>query len=199
MPVQLTSEFFDMTTVNTGGNEPRIVFLAGSKIDLVIIEKRDVRTLTTHMNDPQVTRCLLRHMPLNIKSEEDWIESLGRSTDKLGLGIVRKDDQDGTLIGTVGLGKIERRDRTAILGISIGDKSEWGKGYGTEAVQLIVKFAFDRMDMRGVELCVFGSNQRAIKVYQKCGFVEVGRIPHWLYLSPGVYDAEVMMVCMRPE
>jgi RimJ/RimL family protein N-acetyltransferase len=190
-------ELFDMTTISATPCEPRIVFLSGSKIDLVIIEKRDARTLTTYMNDPEVNRYLLRYMPLHVQEEETWIQSMTERKNGLVLGIVRKEET--TLIGTTSLGwKKDNRDRTASFGLMIGDKNAWGKGYGTEATSCMLAYAFNTADLRGVELCLYSSNTAAKKVYEKCGFVEVGRIPHWLYLSPGVYDAEVMMVCMRP-
>lgn len=187
-----------MTATTTTSDEPRIVFIAGSQIDLVIIEKRDARTMTRYVNDPEVNRYLLRCMPQHVQEEEKWIESITENRNGVILGIARKEET--TLIGTTSLGwKKDNRDRTASFGLMIGDKSAWGKGYGTEATQLILKYAFNTLDLRGVELCLFDTNKAARKVYEKCGFVEIGRLRDWLYISPGSYCDEVMMVCMRPK
>ncbi len=187
-----------MTTASATREESRIVLITGSKIDLVIIEKGDARTLATYMNDSAVTRYLLRYLPLHIGAEERWIESMAERKNGLTLGIVPKGGT--TLIGTTGLGwNNTQRDRTASFGLTIGDRNSWGKGYGTEATSLILTYAFNTLDLRGVELCLYGNNIAARKVYERCGFVEIGRIANWLYLSPGKYDDEIMMVCMRPE
>lgn len=57
----------------------------------------------------------------------------------------------------------------------VGEKNYWGRGYGTEALSLLIKYCFNTLNLYRVELEVFEFNKRAIKVYQKCGFKEEGQ------------------------
>lgn len=65
-------------------------------------------------------------------------------------------------------------NRRAILGIMIGEKSYWGQGYGTEAVNLILDYGFNVLNVNSVELGVYAFNQRAIRCYEKVGFKRIG-------------------------
>jgi RimJ/RimL family protein N-acetyltransferase len=65
--------------------------------------------------------------------------------------------------------------RDAWLGIGIGDRADWGKGYGTDALRLALRYAFDELDLHRVSLTVLGANPRAQRAYEKAGFVVEGR------------------------
>ena len=84
------------------------------------------------------------------------------------------------------------------LGIGIGDKTYWGQGYGREAVQLLVDYGFRHHNLHKVWLEVHGRNQRAIRAYRACGFVEEGRLRQHVW-SDGAYDDLVIMGVLRPE
>ena len=81
---------------------------------------------------------------------------------------------DGMPIGDLGLQEIHPLQKRADLAISIGEKSYWGRGYGPEAIRLALGFAFDALDCRRVTLLVDDDNARAIRAYEKCGFVREG-------------------------
>lgn len=81
---------------------------------------------------------------------------------------------DDTLIGLVGLADVQWTNQTAMLGIAIGDPAYWGKGYGSDALRLIVNYAFDELNLYRVWLSVIGYNARAIAVYEKAGFKPEG-------------------------
>lgn len=81
---------------------------------------------------------------------------------------------DGMPIGDLGLQEIHPLQKRADLAISIGEKSDWGRGYGPEAIRLALGFAFDELDCRRVTLLVDRDNVRAIKAYEKCGFALEG-------------------------
>ncbi|UCI17779.1 GNAT family N-acetyltransferase [Mesorhizobium sp. B2-1-8] len=80
----------------------------------------------------------------------------------------------GCFIGHVRLQNIDRQDKRATLAIGIDDLAYLGKGYGAEAIKLVLGYAFDR-GLHRVSLRVLSSNSRAIACYRKCGFVEEGR------------------------
>jgi len=81
---------------------------------------------------------------------------------------------DGNHIGNVGLHGIDRANRKASLGIVIGEKEYWSKGLGTDAMATVLRYAFERLRLHKVNLDVMDYNERAIRVYERCGFVREG-------------------------
>jgi RimJ/RimL family protein N-acetyltransferase len=108
---------------------------------------------------------------------------------------------EGRPIGMCGVHRLEECkgvNRNAEFGIGIGDKSMWGKGYGTEATELILHWAFVYRNLHRVWLGVLSNNHRAIRCYQKCGFVEEGRMREHMW-SNGKYHDLVIMGALRDE
>ncbi len=114
-------------------------FLIGTKIYLRPLEREDAPVLAPWFNDPEVTRTLLIYRPISLRAEEEFLEKIYQSQHDLVLGVALK--ATDKLIGAAGLKEIDFKNRHANFGISIGAKEEWGKGYGTEATQLIVRHA----------------------------------------------------------
>ncbi len=85
------------------------------------------------------------------------------------------DGQPGRLIGLVDLIVDHWSHRNAWLGIGIGERADWGQGYGSDAMRLILRYAFDELNLHRVTLTVFEYNERAIHTYRKLGFQEEGR------------------------
>ncbi len=81
---------------------------------------------------------------------------------------------DGVPIGNIVLIGVDVAHRRAELGIAIGEKGDWGRGYGTDAIRVIVRFAFEVLKLRRVELITDVDNERGIRAYEKCGFVREG-------------------------
>ncbi|MHC1739613.1 MAG: GNAT family N-acetyltransferase [Anaerolineaceae bacterium] len=77
---------------------------------------------------------------------------------------------DNKRIGSLGLDDINWMSRCAWVGIGIGDPDYRGKGYGTEAMNLLLCYAFNELNLHRVQLSVFEINQRGIRSYEKCGF-----------------------------
>lgn len=105
---------------------------------------------------------------------------------------------EGVYIGGCALFNFDHVAHRAMLGIGIGDKTYWGQGYGREAVQLLVDYGFRHHNLHKVWLEVHGRNQRAIRAYRACGFVEEGRLRQHVW-SDGAYDDLVIMGVLRPE
>ena len=96
------------------------------------------------------------------------------------------------LIGAVGLESINRTDRTATLGIFIGDKDYRSKGYGTEVIRLILDYGFNYMNLHSIKLSLLSANERALKCYKKCGFKEAGRTRQNRFINGKWYDTITM-------
>lgn len=105
---------------------------------------------------------------------------------------------DDRLIGFVDLNGIQWNNGVAGLGISIADRGYWGKGYGSDALELILRYAFDELNLYRVGLDSFAYNERAIHVYEKMGFVHEGRARGALIKDGKRYD-DIFMGILREE
>ena len=83
--------------------------------------------------------------------------------------------EDDRLLGDADLSVINWGSRDAFVGIGIGEREFWGKGYGTDAMRLLLRYAFTELNLRRVSLNVFEFNERAIRSYEKVGFRLEGR------------------------
>lgn len=105
---------------------------------------------------------------------------------------------DGKLIGQCALFAFDDVSRCCELGITIGDKSYWGRGYGRDTVRTLLDYAFHLLNLRRVFLAVNGNNDRAIRAYRSCGFVEEGRLRAHVW-NNGAYVDLVYMGILREE
>jgi RimJ/RimL family protein N-acetyltransferase len=83
--------------------------------------------------------------------------------------------QPARLVGLIDLSLDHWSHRDAWIAIGIGERSDWGQGYGSDAMRLIVCYAFSELNLHRVSLTVFEYNERAQRTYRKLGFVEEGR------------------------
>jgi RimJ/RimL family protein N-acetyltransferase len=106
--------------------------------------------------------------------------------------------EDDALIGFVVIHSIEWNNRAGLLAIGIGDQTNQNKGYGSEALQLILRYAFHELNLNRVGLDVIGYNERAIRAYEKAGFVVEGRVRSAVYRD-GEYSDRMNMGILRSE
>jgi len=163
--------------------------LVGEKIYLSPRNAEDVEIFTEWMNDFFITDYTGRsYKIMTLQEEKEYLEKA--SGDKNVFVII--DNQTDKMIGTVGLHSVDHINRTATLGIFIGDKNYWSKGYGTEAVQLILDFGFNYLNLNNIELALMEFNQRALNCYKKCGFKEIGRRRKCKYINGKYWDSILM-------
>lgn len=101
-------------------------------------------------------------------------------------------------IGEVGLRHIYPRSQSAEMGILIGEKEFWNKGFGTEAVRLILDYGFTVLSLHNIMLSTYAYNERAIHAYENAGFRMVGRRREAHRWGDKRYD-EVVMDCLATE
>lgn len=101
-------------------------------------------------------------------------------------------------IGVTGFRQLDARNRHVQFGITVGEKSAWGKGYGTEVTRLMVRYAFQTLNMHRVWLHASEDNERALHVYQKIGFRMEGRLRQDMFRNGRYWDTIVMAV-LRDE
>lgn len=173
-----------------------VIYYMGRRIYFRSPEPEDEPLLRRWVNDPRVWSTLKFRGPRNAIHQREWIESLGKTRTEHTFGIVvRETDR---LIGTAGLHGIDPFNRSATFGLCIGDAAFRGKGYGTEATRLAMRYGFQELNLNRIELSVFGHNWRAIRVYQKCGFVHEGCLRQAVYRH-GQYQDEYKFAILREE
>jgi [ribosomal protein S5]-alanine N-acetyltransferase len=122
------------------------------------------------LNDKKVNKHL-ETKQMELKKLKNYVREKKEKKDCIFLGIfLNKSD---THIGNIKLEPIDWEDKTATMGMMIGNKSYWGKGLATEALELLTEWAFKNIDMKTINLGVVGKNMAAIKVYEKAGFNKV--------------------------
>lgn len=148
--------------------------LIGRRVRLRPLREDDLDRRVAWMQDAE-TQVLFTGKPL-VKSYTRFDALQWRvSLESDGAAVVYAiDDGSGRHIGDVDIHGIDRRDGSARLTILIGDRSAWGSGYGTDAIEALLQYAFRDLDLSEVRLRVFNFNKRAIRCYQKCGFVVTG-------------------------
>ncbi|MGB7604602.1 MAG: GNAT family protein [Lutisporaceae bacterium] len=108
------------------------------------------------------------------------------------------DNLEGKPIGTIQLYEVDEQDKSCKLGVRIGDKDYWSKGYGTDSVKTLVEYAFMKMGLYRVALRVYEFNERAARCYEKCGFKYEGRTRKSAYIDGAYYD-EILMGVLKSD
>lgn len=116
----------------------------------------------------------------SLKQMEKWIEEEESKDEGKAFNFGIRLLSDDRLLGSIGLFVDDWAQREAFVGIGLGERPDWGKGYGSDAMQIILRYGFCELNLRRVVLNVFEYNQRGIRSYEKCGFVHEGRMRKYL-------------------
>lgn len=171
----------------------------GERVRFRHVEREDLPAFVRWFNDPEVRQGLAIYLPMSLVNEEKWFESmLQRPLEEQVLCIEMKDGDEWRLIGNCGMFGIDKRVRSAEVGIMIGEKEYWNQGYGTEAMQLLLKHGFDTLNLNRIFLRVYETNPRAIRSYEKAGYVHEGRQRQSQYID-GEYVDDFIMSVLRDE
>jgi RimJ/RimL family protein N-acetyltransferase len=108
------------------------------------------------------------------KAIKDWMEKELENAKDMSWFAIRALEDD-RLLGDITLSVINWGSREAFVGIGIGERDSWGKGYGTDAMDLILRYGFVELNLQRISLNVFEFNQRALRTYEKAGFRLEGR------------------------
>ncbi len=172
--------------------------IAGKKVRLRAIEKDDLPRFTAWLNDPQVRRNLMIYQPISTAQEENWYtDILKRHPDEQPLSIDVKKKAGWQHAGNCGFFDLNQRDRSAEIGIFIGEPSLWGQGYGVEAMRLMVAHGFENLNLNRIYLRVFETNERGIRCYEKARFRHEGRLREARFLEGRYIDMLMMSILKR--
>lgn len=175
-----------------------VIMWRGEKVELGPVQRDYVPRYVEWLNDWEIVQFLMPGIPLpqTLERETEWFES--RSKDQCNIVFAILALPEKNLIGNCGLNKLDFKNRTALFGIFIGDKNYWSKGYGTDAVRTILRFAFEQMGLNRVELEVYDFNPRAVRAYEKAGFRRDGVRREALYRDGKFHDIYLMGI-LREE
>lgn len=171
----------------------------GQRVRLRALERADVPKFYDWVNDPEVTAGLQLFLPLSTLDEEKWFEMvMGRQQAEKPLAVDIRDGDGWRLVGNCGFFEIDWVARAAEFGIMLGDKSVWDQGYGLETLRLLLRHGFRTLNLNRVGLRVYSANARAIRAYEKAGFVHEGRLRQAVYKT-GAYQDVLFMSVLRAE
>ncbi len=171
-----------------------------SRIRLRPIEREDLPRFTAWFADVEVRQFLGRYLPMSMASEEKWFEEmLTRPEDERPMAIdLHAGEGTWRHIGSAGYQSIDWRNRSAEVGVAIGEKSMWNQGLGTEVMEALLRHGFDMLNLNRIFLRVFDSNQRAMRAYEKAGFVLEGRMRQAEFRG-GQYHDVLLLSVLRDE
>jgi len=171
----------------------------GKRIRLRSIERSDLPHYVEWLNDPEVIEGLMMNIPFSLEDEVRWFEGLAdRPAEERPFAIEIRNGEQWKLIGSCAYDNIDWKNRAAEVGIAIGDKLCWNQGYGTETMRLLLKFGFGTLNLNRIFLRVYEYNQRAVRSYEKAGFVLEGKLRQARYKAGKYFDEYVMSV-LRSE
>ncbi|MFX0074813.1 MAG: GNAT family N-acetyltransferase, partial [Candidatus Hermodarchaeota archaeon] len=173
-----------------------ISMIKGSRIKFAPLDRKHIDLFLKWFNDPEITQYLIMYKPITRDWEEEWFDVLKHKEDSVYFSILLLDSEK--VIGNCAIHDINSKNRKCSCGITIGEKEYHSKGYGTEAMKMLVKYAFDTLNMNRIELTVYDFNIRAYKSYQKAGFIEEGRKRQARYHNGKYYD-EIIMGILRED
>ena len=146
--------------------------ITGERLYLSPISLDDAEIYTRWLNDPAVADHVgLYRQMVSLGNEKKTLEQI--SNEGHHYAIVLKDNDE--LIGNIGLADIEPVHRRATLGLFIGNAERRGKGFGPEAIRLLLGFGFHILNLHNIMLTVHADNPQGLACYKKVGFREIGR------------------------
>jgi RimJ/RimL family protein N-acetyltransferase len=132
--------------------------------------------------------------PTTLASLSEFFDKRLKEPDSFSFGI----EADGVFIGDCGLFHLDKLAATAEVGIGIGDREYWGRGYGRQAMALLLDYGFRIQNLRKIWLEAHGTNERALRSYRAVGFVEEGRQREQVWCG-GRYEDLVLMGLFRED
>lgn len=146
------------------------------------------------MQDEEVLRFLTgRTRPYAKKELEEYIDQMNKSSANYLFGIFLK--AENIHVGNIKIGSIDPVHRFADVGLLIGNKSMWGKGYGTEAIGLITAYAFNKLSLNKLTAGMVVENAGSYKAFVKAGYREVGKLSRHVLLNGKYVDALLFEKC----
>jgi RimJ/RimL family protein N-acetyltransferase len=173
--------------------------ITGLKVELRPVSLEDYKRIYEWRNDEETARLvagagfyLYSHVPIE-KIEDDYENDI-KKLDKREIGkfSIYTLGENPEHIGGIQYSALNIISRSCTVGIGIGVKEYWSKGYGTDAMKTLIHYLFQTMNLQRIKLETWSGNVQAIRSYEKCGFVVEGRLRKDEYIDGKYYDTVVM-------
>ena len=171
-------------------------FLIGERVYLRPLDRQDLIHIRQWANDPELRRLTGEVKPMTEAGAEAFFDKVNNDDDRVWFIVALKEND--APIGEAGLLRMFRPWRTTDLSIIIGEKGARGKGYGGEAIKLLLDFAFGYLNFHRVAIGVVGFNADALRFYEKVGFRREGVQRDGYYYDHDYHDF-VMMSILEDE
>jgi ribosomal-protein-alanine N-acetyltransferase len=172
----------------------------GEKVRLVPLDaERHLANAVAWLNDPEVTEwTLVGDFPIGRLTEAEFFERVGRGDPSGSVSelILAVETLDGEHVGFTGLHRIEWRHGCAHTGLLIGRKQKWHQGLGTDALRVRTRYAFEVLGLRMLLSEALDGNTASIRMLERAGYRQVGRIPR-RYFKRGAYRDALLFALER--
>lgn len=167
----------------------------GELVRLAALSRDDLPMYTRWFRDYEVQRLLgPLPVPMTDEAEADWYERTSAASSGSSHTFSIRTLADDVLIGNCSLFSIDHKNRNAELGIVIGEQDYWGRGYGSDAMRVLLGFGFGELNLHRVELRVYDFNPRGVRAYEKVGFVHEGRKRDAIWREGAYHDVLLMSI-----
>ena len=174
----------------------QIKVLQGERIYLRRVEHEDVDHFLNAVSNPEIRRLTGTNAFFTKAKLERFIANIQTDSSRIDLIIaLQKNDQ---VIGDLAIVDIDQQNRNGSFRIAITDPQYLSKGYGTEALSIVIDYMFNTLNLRRISINVYAFNHRAIKAYEKLGFVKEGVLREELYFD-GEYNDNILMGLLKKE
>jgi len=160
------------------------------------LEESDLDRTWEWINDPDIYNAIGVHVPVSKTSQKRWFDDLDRSHSKIVFAICLKGDDKH--IGNVSLDLIDYRHRNARLSIFVADIEQRGESIGTRAMNLLIKYAFDFLNLHRLYCKTTAGNDKILNFYHKLGFKIEGQLREHEYIE-GKYVDKTMLGLLKTE
>ena len=172
----------------------------GKLVHLRRIEPEDIDVIMKNWNNLEMRQYVAHAVAMSRAKEKEILERMSKSDPWIDgdLALAIEDKMSGEYLGSVGLHRISKQNRNAELGIVILDPKNFGKGYGTDAIKVVLWVGFNILGLESVYLSTFSMNKRGQKAFKSAGFKEAG-VRRRGYFTIGEFRDIIIMDIVKEE
>ncbi len=164
--------------------------ICGEQTNLRAVEEKDLEQLRQWRNHPEMMPYHFSHLPVSQIGQRRWYESCTSDTKNVVLIV---EDKEHTPIGYTLLKDIDHKNRSVEIGIHL-DPAFQGRGYGKDAFLTLMRYCFQELNIHRICLQVFAFNEKAIRLYERLGFREEGRLRDAYFTQNRYYDIVLLSI-----
>lgn len=169
--------------------------VAEGTVCLWALERHDLLQNYQWANDPELIRYAgLDPVPKSAAGIEQWLDHVSSQSD---LQVLSIKTEDGDYLGNIELTAIDRRSRKAEIGLMLGVKDSWGKGFARDALKGMCRYGFQELGLHRIYARVLQFNQRAHKLFERNGFRDEGVEREGYFAAGRFWDVHVYAVLAR--